>query len=125
MFRLQRSPRPALLAAALIIAASIAVVAGSGKCGPTTGSAIFGTSQSKIIGVDAVMLPPPENPKQDLRLTVSVAVTYDATNRIYTYAYTVENENQSGNALDVFGLAPLGDPVDIGAPSHWAGDNRW
>ena len=71
------------------------------------------------------MLSPPANPKQDLRLTVSVAVAYDPTSRIYTYTYSVENEHQSGNALDVFGLAPLADPVEIGAPAHWAGDNRW
>lgn len=86
---------------------------------------IFGEAQSKIISREAVLAPPPPNPKQDLRITVTVAVSYDSTTRLYTYAYAVENQHNSGNALDTWGVAPVRDPITLGAPAHWDGVNRW
>lgn len=92
---------------------------------PRTVVPVFGSSESKIIGREAVLAPPPANPKQDLRLTVTVAVTYDSLTQLYTYAYTVENQNNSGNALETWGVAPVRDPVAMAAPAHWGADNRW
>jgi hypothetical protein len=68
---------------------------------------------------------PPENPKQDIQLTVSVHVALDTTSSVYEYRYTVENDISSGNALDIFGVAPLEDPNQIQSPVHWAGFDRF
>jgi flagellar hook capping protein FlgD len=126
---MRRSGRSLLigLCGATALAATVVVILvrdGRGER-PRTGVPVFGSSESKIIGREAVLAPPPANPKQDLRLTVTVAVTYDAPTQLYTYAYTVENQNNSGNALETWGVAPVRDPVAMAAPAHWGADNRW
>jgi hypothetical protein len=116
---------PAVLVSGLFLALAIAVLVVDGRCDRgRAGTPIFGTSESRIIGPDAVMSPP-SNPKQDLRLSVAAAVSYDSTTKLYTYAYTVTNDRQSGTSLDVFGIVPLRKPYQLSAPQHWMGVYGW
>ena len=100
-----------------------------GRTAPVRGAAgvtgaVAEIGKPHLVGGDEVMSNPP-SPKEDLRVQVTLAVAYDSTSRLYTYAYTVLNQNQSGNSMDSFGVTPVPKPIDIRSPAHWKGFYGW
>ena len=119
---------PAQLSRALAILTTIAAVSVAStpavpKRGPGVAGSVFASREPKLVGGESVLAPTP--PKQDINVTVSLVVTFDPGTQIYTFTYTVENRNNSGNALDAFGVGPVPPPVQVAAPTHWKGFFGW
>ncbi len=114
--------RPLLVGASVLALAIVGNVAELPKK-THDGSAVFKSRDPKIVGAEAIMAPP--SPKEDISVTVELAITFDPGTQLYTYTYTVTNRNSSKNALDEFGVGSVPRPVDVAAPAHWKGFYGW